>query len=230
MKDYSKLTIYYEDEEILVCEKPAGTPSQSDKTGDYDMVSIIKNYLYEKNRKGGEPYTAVVHRLDRPVGGIMVFAKTPFAAKELSKQIQNHKMKKFYLAIIHYDGRKEQQKDPVLLTDYLVKESKTNTSRVSAKEDRNAKKAELMYRILEAEEEKSLVEVELLTGRHHQIRVQMAEHLGPIVGDTKYNPAYKETASWNNIGLYAYRLIFRHPKNKKLMKFENLPQEEPFKK
>lgn len=212
------LRILYEDNHIIVCDKPQGISSQSDKTTDYDMVNRLKNYLFEKEEEKGIPYIGLVHRLDKPVGGIMVFAKTPYAAKELSRQVQNRTIKKYYHTIITDDLSEQIGKEPVLLTDYLVKDGKNNISGIADKTDKRGKKAQLMYQVLKVDKSKnrSLLEIELLTGRHHQIRVQMAEHFGGILGDSKYNEANQEV---KNICLYAVRLQFQHPKTKKEMEF-----------
>lgn len=218
------LNILYEDSQIIVCEKPQGVPVQSDRTTDYDMVNQLKNYIYEKEG-AGLPYIGLVHRLDRPVGGVMVFAKTPAAAKELSRQVQERSMKKFYHTMINGDLSEQLKDGPELLSDYLVKDGRSNLSRITSEKDKNAKKAQLKYKILKIlkEKELSLVEIELLTGRHHQIRVQMAEHLGGIVGDTKYNKKYREVGGFHRICLYAVRLEFHHPKTKKAMSFSVNP-------
>lgn len=222
------LNILFEDNDILVCEKPSGIPSQSDKTGDYDMVNRLKNYLFEKEPKKGEPYIGLIHRLDRPVGGIMVFAKTPLAAKGLSESVRGSDMKKRYLAVLTYDGTKQLQNEPEQLIDYLVKDARTNCSCITSAQDKNGKRAELFYQIKVVNEGCSLVEVELKTGRHHQIRVQMATHLGGIWGDTKYNPMFQDKAGFSRMGLYAYQLEFTHPITKCKVNFTLLPQEEPF--
>lgn len=239
-----KLQILYEDSQILVCVKPAGIPSQSDKTADFDMVNRLKNYLYEKGDCKGQPYIGVVHRLDRPVSGIMVFAKTPFAAGELSKQMQKKDFCKKYLAVVTANLEDKIGQEKELLTDYLVKNGRTNLSSVTTEKDPNGKKAQLYYTVKNVKDGLSLVEVELLTGRHHQIRVQLKNHIGGIAGDTKYNrdgeASYikngegvdntlaKKKAVWKETALFAYHLEFLHPKTKKKMVFEEMPGKEPF--
>ena len=239
-----KLQILYEDSQILVCIKPSGVPSQSDKTADFDMVNRLKNYLYEKGDCKGQPYIGVVHRLDRPVSGIMVFAKTPFAGGELSKQIQKKQFCKKYLAVVTADLSDKIGKEKELLTDYLVKNGRTNLSSITTEKDKNGKKAQLYYTVKNVKENLSLVELELLTGRHHQIRVQLKEHIGGIWGDTKYNAEAEnmcinsnenvdnavilEKRVWKEIALFAYHLEFLHPKTKKKMVFEQMPEKEPF--
>ena len=218
------LRILHEDEHVIVCYKPAGIATQTAKMGAQDMESLLKNYLYKKEKK--MPYLAVIHRLDQPVEGVLVFAKTPFAAKELNKGMQGAGFGKYYKAVLC--GVPKEQK--ATLTDYLVKDGKTNTSRVGKKEEAEAKKAVLSYEVLKQEKDKSLVQVKLETGRHHQIRVQMA-HMGcPIWGDTKYNSSESVDKSWKNIALCAYHLEFIHPKTKKKMVFEIQPEGEGFQK
>ena len=216
------LRILHEDEHVIVCYKPAGIATQTAKMGAQDMESLLKNYLYKKEKK--MPYIAVIHRLDQPVEGILVFAKTPFAAKELNKGLQGAGFGKYYKAVLC--GSPKEQK--ATLEDYLVKDGKTNTSRIGRKEEQDAKKAVLSYEVLKQEEEKSLVQVKLETGRHHQIRVQMANMGCPIWGDTKYNSGENVDKSWKNIALCAYHLEFVHPKTKKKMVFEIEPEGEGF--
>ena len=216
------LRILHEDEHVIVCYKPAGIATQTAKMGSQDMESLLKNYLYKKERK--MPYIAVIHRLDQPVEGVLVFAKTPFAAKELNKGLQGAGFGKYYKAVVC--GIPKEQK--ATLEDYLVKDGKTNSSRVAAKDEAEAKKAVLAYEVLKQTEDKSLLKIKLETGRHHQIRVQMA-HMGcPIWGDTKYNTGENVDKSWKNIALCAYHLEFVHPKTKKKMVFEVEPEGEGF--
>ena len=212
------LRILHEDEHVIVCYKPAGIATQTAKMGSQDMESLLKNYLYKKEKK--MPYVAVIHRLDQPVEGILVFAKTPFAAKELNKGMQGAGFGKYYKAVLC--GEPKQKK--ATLEDYLVKDGKTNTSRVCSKDEKEAKKAVLFYEVLKQENDKTLVQVKLETGRHHQIRVQMANMGCPIWGDTKYNSGENGDKSWKNIALCAYHLEFVHPKTKKKMTFEIEPE------
>ena len=220
-----QLNILYEDTQIIVCEKKPGVPVQSDKTMDFDLVNQLKNYCYEKdNRK--PPYIGLVHRLDRPVGGVMVFAKTPFAAKELSRQIQENLVEKHYLCVVTKDLSTEQGMEKKKLTDYLKKDARQNVSVIVPKSDKNGKKAELFYKVLQVKEECSLIEVELITGRHHQIRVQMSAHVAGLWGDTKYNPNQAKETGWKEIALFSHRLSFCHPKTKKKMTFSLKPEGE----
>ena len=164
------LKVIYEDNHIIVVEKTPNIPSQADKTGDIDMLTIVKDYIKEKYNKPGNVYLGLVHRLDRPVGGIMVFAKTSKAASRLSNQVREKVFKKKYLAVV--DGKIEKQKGT--LEDYLYKDERNNISKVVNEDKKNAKSAKLDYEVLKYNEVKnlSLVEINLHTGRHHQIRVQ----------------------------------------------------------
>lgn len=209
------LNIIFEDEQILVVKKDAGIPVQAGKLRIMDLQGLIKNELYKRNRSGGEPYLGLVHRLDQPVEGVMVFAKTPQAAADLSKQVTDGRMKKYYLALLC--GKPAEKKGT--LVDYLLKDGRTNTSSVAEKGVKDAKRSELNYQVLKENDETALVEVELLTGRHHQIRVQMANAGWPLYGDTKYNPQFQETTEYVQTALCAYKLQFVHPKTKKVMKF-----------
>ncbi|MDK2807325.1 MAG: rRNA synthase [Clostridiales bacterium] len=220
--------ILYEDADVVVCEKPFGVPSQSDKSLDYDMVNRLKNYLFLKQETKGEPYVGLIHRLDRPVGGIMVFAKNKESAKKLSESIRSKEISKKYLAIVTCDPKAPMPVGKHTLTDYIAKEAKTNTAYLAKASDKQAKKAELIYQVIDKKEDCLLVEVELLTGRHHQIRLQLASHLGGIWGDTKYNPLFREKKGAFQIGLYAYQLSFLHPRNKKVLTFSCKPKGIPF--
>jgi 23S rRNA pseudouridine1911/1915/1917 synthase len=213
------LKILFEDEHIMVVKKDAGIPVQAGKLRMMDLQGLIKNELYKRNRKGGEPYLGLIHRLDQPVEGVMVFAKTPFAAGSLSEQVTDGRMKKHYLALLC--GKPET--DEGTLVDYLVKDGRTNTSSVAKAGEKDAKRSELNYKVLKRSEETTLVEVELITGRHHQIRVQMSNAGWPLYGDTKYNPAFQETKEHVQTALCAYQLSFVHPKSKKVMEFSIEP-------
>ena len=213
------LKILFEDEQIMVVKKDAGIPVQAGKLRMMDLQGLIKNELYKRNRKGGEPYLGLIHRLDQPVEGVMVFAKTPFAAGSLSEQVTDGRMKKHYLALLC--GKPET--DEGTLVDYLVKDGRTNTSSVAKAGEKDAKRSELNYKVLKRSEETTLVEVELITGRHHQIRVQMSNAGWPLYGDTKYNPAFQETKEHVQTALCAYQLSFVHPKSKKVMEFSIEP-------
>lgn len=223
-----EVPILHEDEQIIVCVKPAGVPSQSDKTSDYDMVNYLKNYIFESGEGKQEPYIGIVHRLDRPVEGIIVFAKTKQAASFLSTQIQKKQMQKKYLAVLTKAFPEKLGMEKELLKDYIVKNGKTNLSAITTKNHPNGKEALLYYQIKKVRDELSLAEIELLTGRHHQIRVQLKEHLAGIWGDSKYNGEHAQEGKWKQIGLVSYSLEFIHPKTKKKMLFKYIPEREPF--
>lgn len=214
-----EVNIIYEDHHILVCEKPAGIPSQTRRSGEKDMVSILKNYLYEKEPGKGEPYLGLIHRLDQPVQGLMVYAKTLFAARELNKQVTDKTMKKLYLAVAWGEIQEKQG----IMCDYLLKNGKQNISAVVTAKTPGGKKSELKYRVLDQADRKNLIEIELLTGRHHQIRVQMSHRGIPLEGDTKYGYRMEEGATSGEIGLCAYRLEFIHPKTKNPVNFQIKP-------
>ncbi len=211
--------IIYEDRQLIVCQKPAGIPVQSARAGTKDMVSMLKNYRKEHEQISGEPYIGVVHRLDQPVQGLLVFAKTKQAAASLSSQVGDGRMKKFYQAVVC-------TKAPVregVLEDYLLKDGRTNTSRIVPEGTKGAKRARLSCRLLEQRGGYALVQVELMTGRHHQIRVQMAGAGMPLTGDRKYNEE-EEAPLGTGVALAACRLVFTHPSTKKEMNFEMKPQ------
>lgn len=215
-----KLNIIFEDNHVLVVEKPVNVPSQSDKTNDLDLLSLIKNYLIEKYNKKGEAYVGLIHRLDRPVGGIMVYAKTSKAAARLSEQVRNKEFKKSYLAIV--DGRLINKKG--MLENYLYKNEKTNTSKIVEEGTKNAKYANLEYEVLYYNEETNLsvLKIKLHTGRHHQIRVQLANIGHSIYGDQKYGIRGKS----KQINLWAYEIMFKHPVTKQEMIFNVFPKYE----
>ena len=209
------LNIIFEDEQILVVKKDAGIPVEAGRLRIMDLQGLIKNELYRRNRKGGEPYLGMIHRLDQPVEGVMVFAKTPFAAGSLSEQVRDGRMRKHYLALLCGKPKTDER----TLVDYLLKDGRTNTSSVVRAGEKDAKRSELNYKVLKRNDETTLVEVELITGRHHQIRVQMANAGWPLYGDTKYNPQFQETSQYVQTALCAYKLSFVHPKTKKVMEF-----------
>ena len=166
------MKVIYEDNHIIVVEKKPNIPSQADKTGDIDMLTLVKDYIKKKYNKPGNVYLGLVHRLDRPVGGVMVFAKTSKAASRLSDQVRQKAFKKEYLAVV--DGKIEDKVGT--LEDYLYKDERNNISKVVSENKKNAKFAKLDYEVLKYNKVKdlSLVRVNLHTGRHHQIRVQLS--------------------------------------------------------
>ena len=207
-----KLDIIYEDNHIIVVFKESGMLSQEDISKDLDILTLIKQYLVEKYNKPGAAYLGLVHRLDRNTSGLMVFAKTSKAASRLSEQIRNNSFNKEYLAVV--EGNMKVQNDYITLKNNLEKNEKLNKSFIS--NSKNAKEAILEYKVLANKDNKSLVKVNLITGRHHQIRVQFSNMNYPLYGDVKYG-------SKNKIGNYyplcAYKLQFIHPTTKEELKF-----------
>ncbi len=211
------MKIIYEDNHLLVVLKPINIPVQEDDSKDLDMLTYLKKYLKEKYNKPGNVYLGLVHRLDRPVSGIMVFAKTSKAASRLSEQIRNHTFKKEYMAVL---CGKTPKKD--ILVDKLLKNPKTNTTIVSEK----GKEAILSYELIKYKNNYSLVKINLETGRSHQIRVQFSSRGYPLYGDQRYN---KKALPKQQIALFANRLEFIHPVTKEKLFFEEeLPNFEPW--
>ncbi|MBQ9199902.1 MAG: RluA family pseudouridine synthase [Lachnospiraceae bacterium] len=224
-----KLEILYEDDHMLACVKPPGVPSQSDKSNDEDMVTIVKNYIFENSNSNDEPYVSILHRLDRPVGGVMIFAKTKEAAAKLSGQVKDGTMIKYYQAVLTGELPEEFGE----LTDYMVKDTKTNMSKICKKDTEGAKKAELTYELLDEFETDdgvlSYVLIELITGRHHQIRVQMANLGCGVWGDTKYNPKFKKVKKGvKQIALFSSRIELLHPVTGERMVFKKEPYGKAF--
>lgn len=213
-----KLNVLYEDNHIIVVEKMVNIPSQGDKTGDIDMLTIIKEYLKEKYNKPGNVYLGLVHRLDRPVGGVMVFAKTSKAAARLSEQVRVKDFQKQYLVVVN--GKLENNKG--VFEDYLLKNERNNMSKVVDEKTKNCKYANLDYEVLKYNDEinLSVVRVNLHTGRHHQIRVQFSSRDHSIYGDQKYGGR----GHGKQIALWAYKLSFSHPVTKERMEFKVLPE------
>ena len=235
------LSIMYEDADIIVCHKPAGIATQTKNPRELDMVDLIKRHLYKNatqntvQNNSGSPYLAVIHRLDQPVSGILVFAKTPAAAKQLNLQLQSHGFGKHYKALLTHCPDETLCNQP--LVNYMKKDVRTNTSSICTKNDPLGKKAILNFNIISSPTEEDFalfshcnlssdnlsilalltaVEIILETGRHHQIRVQMS-HIGcPIFGDAKYGTV---TQNWEQIALCAYKLEFKHPTTKKELRF-----------
>ena len=213
-----ELNVIYEDNHIIVVEKIPNVPSQGDKTGDIDMLTIIKQYLKEKYHKPGEVYLGLVHRLDRPVGGVMVFAKTSKAAARLSEEVRVREIKKQYLVVV--DGKMKQQEE--VLEDFLLKNEKNNMSKVVKEGSKNAKRAKLDYKVLkyDSEIDLSVLKVNLHTGRHHQIRVQLSSRNHSIYGDQKYGTRGRG----KQIALWACELTLIHPTKKEEMTFKSIPE------
>lgn len=214
-----QLKVIYEDNHIIVVEKPVNIPSQGDKTGDIDMLTLIKEYIKEKYQKPGNVYLGLVHRLDRPVGGVMVFAKTSKAAARLSNQVREKQFQKTYLVVAN--GKME--KDADKLEDYLLKNEKNNMSKVVKEGTKNSKLASLDYEVLKYENEidLSVLKIHLHTGRHHQIRVQLSSRNHSIYGDQKYGGR----GHGKQIALWAYELKLYHPITNEIMEFHSIPEQ-----
>ena len=211
------INVIYEDNHLLVVEKTINIPVQADSSNDIDLLSMLKNYIREKYKKPGNVYLGLVHRLDRPVGGVMVFAKTSKCASRLSKQIKNNELKKIYYAVV--EGNIFEKG---LLKDKLLKNSKTNTVSV----DKNGKEAELYFEKISYKDNLSLVKINLHTGRSHQIRVQFSSRGYPLYGDHRYNTNCKDKSQ---IALFAKELSFYHPITKEKLIFKlDLPDRYPF--
>lgn len=212
------IKVLYEDNHIIVVEKLVNIPSQGDKTGDIDMLTIIKQYIKQKYNKPGNVYLGLVHRLDRPVGGVMVFAKTSKAAARLSEQVREKIFRKKYLVIANGKFNKEKG----VLKDYLLKNEKNNMSKVVKEGTKNSKYAELDYEVLkyDAELDLSVLRINLHTGRHHQIRVQLSSRNHSIYGDQKYGGR----GHGKQICLWAYELTIQHPITKEEITFKAIPE------
>ncbi len=229
------MKIIYEDKEILVIVKEAGLPVQTGKTYRKDVVSILKNHLAaESSDSGKQPYLGIVHRLDQPVEGLLVFAKTQKSAAALSAQAAAKvEMEKEYQALVSLDGTSypqaiEGMKKEIMLVDWLGRDTSSNTAYITSEEEKGAKRAELVFRTLSIKDSEALLRIVLHTGRHHQIRVQMAGAGMPIIGDRKYGRK-EELADSNmtpgrrGLCLCASRLGFLHPVTKKNMEFSIKP-------
>ncbi len=239
-----KVRIIYEDKDLVVCHKMPCIPVQTARAGQQDMVSLLRNYFAGK---GQDTQIFIVHRLDQPVEGVMVFARNKRAANALSSQFRERKTQKYYLALV--EGQFEESSG--ILEDYLLRDAKSNTSRVVTPKTQGARYARLSYevkRVSKAEElmnqnnnnkQKnqsvdliqsgsgvSLVEIHLETGRHHQIRVQMAHAGHPLLGDKKYAPNCGQ--GYVPIGLCAVKIAFMHPITRKDMEFTVKPRGELF--
>ena len=213
--------ILYEDNHLIVAVKPAGVLSQSDGSNAPDMLTILKAYIKDKYNKPGEVYLGLVHRLDRPVSGVMVFARTSKAASRLSEQIRTRKVAKIYRAVVQGI-----MKGSGCLDNYILKDASSNTVTVHDREVPGSKHAVLDYKTVKNSDDRSLVEIKLGTGRSHQIRAQFANSGHPLLGDRRYG----DTALWDgDIALQAFRLEFDHPTKGDRMVFEiSAPECEPW--
>ena len=207
------IPVIYEDNHLLVVRKPENMPVQADSSEDEDLLTVLKKQLKEKYNKPGNVYLGLVHRLDRPVGGVMVFAKTSKAASRLSDAVRSRQMKKEYYAVL--DGTLKEKEGR--LEDWLGKNSRDNTAYVTDKA--HGKYAALQYTVLAERENMTLVRILLETGRPHQIRIQFASRGVPLVNDQRYNPYAKK----GQIALFAYSLSFPHPVRKETVTFTARP-------
>lgn len=215
-----KIPIIFEDNHLLVVEKPPNILSQGDKTGDPDMLTILKEKIKLRDKKPGNVFLGLVHRLDRPVGGVMVFAKTSKCAARLAKQMKNREFIKTYIAIIH--GKPLKKK--ATLVNYLLKDNRTNIVSVVDQSVKGAKKAIMDYKIIGESDSFSLVKINLHTGRSHQVRVQFSNIGHPLYGDQRYG--IKLNRVGQQIALWSYNIICEHPTLKKKISFTSFPKEQ----
>ncbi|MCZ8513008.1 RluA family pseudouridine synthase [Paenibacillus filicis] len=211
------IPVLYEDNHVLVVVKPPNVPSQEDDSRDPDMLTLLKADLKHRHGKPGNVFLGLVHRLDRPVGGVMVFAKTSKAASRLSDAVRTRSIRKEYTAVVH--GRPKEPQGT--LTHYLLKDPKTNRVSVVPPAKSGAKEAVLDYRVLGSRDGCSKVQIELHTGRPHQIRVQFAAIGCPLVGDQRYGGPRAEPGQ--QIALWSTRLEFEHPTTKETLSFVSTP-------
>jgi 23S rRNA pseudouridine1911/1915/1917 synthase len=213
--------ILYQDNHIIILNKFPSQIVQGDKTGDKPISEILKEYIKVKWDKPGEVFLGVVHRLDRPVSGAVMFARTSKALSRLNEMLKSHEIKKIYWAVV----KNPPQEKSGRLIHYIYRDEKQNKSFIVSENRRDAKKAELIYQVIKSSENYHLIEVELLTGRHHQIRAQLA-HIGcPVKGDLKYGfPRSNPDAS---IHLHSRRIEFLHPVKKELVAIEAEPPDDP---
>ena len=211
------MKVLYEDNHLLVVDKDPNIPIQKDSSNDEDLLTILKQYLKRKYNKPGNVYLGLVHRLDRPVSGVCVFAKTSKAASRLSESIRKKEFNKKYIAVV--EGKLENKSGT--FEDKLLKDAKTNTVKVSPK----GKKSILNYKVLKTKNNMSLVDIDLVTGRSHQIRVQFSSRNHPLYGDHRYNKNVKDKSQ---IALHSYELSFIHPTTKQQLVFKSFPKREPF--
>ena len=211
------IKVLYEDNHLLVVDKPINVPMQKDNSNDLDLFTMCKDYIKEKYQKPGNVYLALLHRLDRPVSGVCIFAKTSKAASRLSSDIAKHNFKKEYLAVVYDNGLKDED----TFKDKLLKDEKTNTVKV----DKNGKDASLDYMVLNRKDNLALVKINLHTGRSHQIRVQFSSRNHPLWGDQRYN---KNAKAHEQIALNSYRLTFKHPITNNEISFVSINKRYPF--
>ena len=211
------INIIYEDNHLLVVEKPINIPVQEDSSKDLDFLTLLKDFIKKRDNKPGNVFLGLIHRLDRPVGGIMVFAKTSKCASRMSEQVRNRTFKKTYYAVV--EGKVDEKGT---LVDKLLKDTKNNIVKV----DKTGKESVLDYELVEYKDNLSLVKINLKTGRSHQIRVQFSSRNHALYGDQKYNSNSKVG---EQIALFANSITFNHPITKESLTFKiNLPKRKPW--
>lgn len=208
--------VIFEDNHLLVAVKPQNIPVQLDNSQDLDFLTMLKNYLIKTHNKPGKAYLGLVHRLDRPTGGVMVFAKTSKCAERLSSQIRDKKVEKIYFAVLHGTPVNRRGR----LVNYLKKDQRENKVNIVPRYEEGAKEAILNYEVLETKGDKSLVRISLETGRSHQIRVQMASINCPVVNDQKYG---EEKSAKDKLALWSVEIKFTHPISQKTYMFRVPP-------
>lgn len=215
--------VLFEDNHLLIVNKPAGYLVQGDKTGDVPLVEECKSYLKRKYDKPGNVFLGVVHRLDRPVSGVLVFARTSKALERMNRQFQEREVQKIYWAIVG----KRPPAEKGTLEHYLLKDTSRNIVKAFEKQKDKSQKAILHYQMLKESGGFSLLQINPVTGRPHQIRVQLSKMGCPIKGDLKYG--YKQADEDGNISLHARRITFSHPTTKERMTVEaSIPAERPW--
>ena len=217
MEYYHGVGVVYEDNHLLVVVKPPNMPTQADASGDPDLHSTMKQYIAEKYQKPGAVYLGLVHRLDRPVGGLVVLARTSKAADRLSEQVRKKTLARQYVAAVRGNPAQEAE-----LCDWLLKDERTNTVRAVAENTPGAKDAKLRYALAGKSGELSLLRVKLFTGRSHQIRVQLSHNGTPIWGDARYGGG----RPGEQIALWGAHLGLVHPTKKEDMHFDALPPQD----
>lgn len=215
-----KVPILHEDNHLLFVQKPVNIPVQEDRTGDQDLLTFLKEDIKIRYQKPGNVYLGLVHRLDRPVGGVMVFAKTSKAASRLSDAIRRKALDKNYLAVV----RGTPPKDQDVLADYLVKDHRKNIVHTAKPNNKNAKKAVLEYEVIGKNDNLSLLSIQLHTGRPHQIRVQLSSRGCPLYGDQKYGTDVNQPGQ--QIALWSHALTIEHPTKKEDITIHSYPPNE----
>lgn len=208
------LEVLYEDNHIIAINKPVNMLVQPDTTGDASLEELVKHYIKEKYNKQGDVFLGVPHRLDRPVSGVILFARTSKALTRLNEMFKTKQIKKIYWAIV----KNQPQPEAALLRHFIVRNTKTNKSSAYAKEIPNSKEAQLDYRTIARSNNYSMLEVNLHTGRHHQIRCQLAAIGSPIKGDLKYG--FARSNDGGGISLHARSVEFMHPVTKEPVRIE----------